>query len=136
MGANSSTLPVLSKRQHFWLEHYRACNSSGHSYRGYAKNHGLNPNTFSTMIRRLRRLGAIEQLPEAGAQLFKKIPLQPNARNFQKLDSIFQMGFVSNSIQILMMQPCQRFCKRQRNPWCRCLRQLIQPNRNRQGQWS
>jgi hypothetical protein len=83
---------VLTKRQQFWLDHFRSCKVAGISYSNYARNHGLNINTFHTMIRRLRRLGAEGKPLEKGVQIFKKIPIQPKANTFQQVRLFFPSG--------------------------------------------
>ncbi|MBF0446285.1 MAG: hypothetical protein HQL68_11925 [Magnetococcales bacterium] len=92
MDAKNSFSTVLTKRQQFWLEHFRSCKRAGNSYSDYARNHGLNSNTFNTMIRRLRRLGVVEKPSIKGEQLFKKILVQPKANNFSDVRLYFPNG--------------------------------------------
>ena len=92
MDLKSSTSTILTKRQQFWLEHFHSCKSSGSSYSDYAGNHGLNLNTFYTMIRRLRRLGVVGKSSENSVQLFKKIPVQPKTGNFSDVRLYFPSG--------------------------------------------
>ena len=49
--AKKSNFPIiLTERQQYWLEHLRSCKAAGTSYSDYARSHGLNINTFYTMI--------------------------------------------------------------------------------------
>ncbi len=72
MDKKRSTSIVLTKRQKFWFEHFRSCEIAGNRYSDYARSHGLKINTFHTMIRRLRRLGAVEEAAEKRCPDFQK----------------------------------------------------------------
>lgn len=92
MDKKSSTSIVLTKRQQFWLEHFRSCQVAGNRYSDYAKSHGLNLNTFYTMIRRLRRLGAVGKQPKKGIHLFKKIAVQSTVSTLSEVRLCFPNG--------------------------------------------
>jgi hypothetical protein len=91
--AKKSNFPIiLTERQQYWLEHLRSCKAAGTSYSDYARSHGLNINTFYTMIRRLRRLGVAEKSLETGVQLFKKVSVQPTQSAFSEVKICFSNG--------------------------------------------
>ena len=48
----------VTARQHFWLDHLRACGRSKHSLKGYAELHGLDVRLFYEAKSRLKRKGA------------------------------------------------------------------------------
>jgi hypothetical protein len=77
MDKKISTPLALTKRQKFWLEHFRSCEAAGNSYKSYAKRHDLKINTFHVNIRRLRLLGIAVEQSDEGYNIFKKIPVQP-----------------------------------------------------------
>jgi len=92
MDKKSNTPPVLTKRQKFWLGHFRSCEAAGNSYRDYAKRHGLNINSFHSMRRRLLRLGVILDSPKRSRPLFRKVPVQPRSDIFLEIRLCFPNG--------------------------------------------
>ncbi len=88
---NSSPI-ILTERQKFWLGHFRSCEADGNSHRDYARQHGLNINSFRSMGRRLVRLGVIQSQPKKIGPIFKKIPVQSRANNFSEIRLCFPSG--------------------------------------------
>lgn len=59
--------PSLTDRQHFWLEHLRACEAEGKATIEYAREHGLSPSGMYSARRGLVRQGV---LPSPGQPRF------------------------------------------------------------------
>ncbi len=85
MEIKSGTSTILTNRQKYWLEHFRICKVAGSNYSDYARSHGLNINTFHSMINRLRRLGVVERPPGKTVKLFKKISVQKKVSSFSEV---------------------------------------------------
>lgn len=57
MGASEGR--TLTKRQHYWLEHVRACEASGKSIANYAARHGIAAQTMYAGKRMLIKKGIL-----------------------------------------------------------------------------
>ena len=76
---NQGTPSRLAERQAYWLEHLRACESSGLTSKAYAKKHRLSVHALYQARKELRRREALASPPKRPSVSFVRAHAAPAA---------------------------------------------------------
>ena len=74
---NKAPRSRLTERQAYWLEHLRACGSSGLTSKAYAKKHRLSVHALYQARKELRRREAFASAPNQPSVSFTKVRVEP-----------------------------------------------------------